>query len=74
MVTLGTETAEGFIRHLRVYHDGGVIIAAPVKLREALPHERSNGRVAVDRESLPFPEKRGGGYVYALPGGGEIAP
>lgn len=71
MITLGTETADGFVRHLRVHHDAG-IIDAPVKLRSAAPGERSNGRIAVNRESLPFPLRRGAAYAYALPGGGEI--
>lgn len=72
--TLGTETAFGFIRHLRVTF-GGVSFDAPVRLqlertktgRMVVVMRRGNGQ----NDMLPLPEvgKRKGEYVYALPGG-----
>lgn len=58
----GTDTREGFIPHLRLAYDGGVI-EAPVKIE--LPIKRG--------EHLPHTKIRDGKRVYALPGGGELA-
>ena len=72
--TLGTETAVGFIKHLRVTF-GGVSFDAPVRLQL---ERTKTGRMAVvmrrgkgENNMLPVPEvgKRTGEYVYALPGG-----
>lgn len=74
---LGTETAVGFIRHLRVTL-GGVSFDAPVRLK--LERTKTGRKAVVMRsvkgqnDMLPVPEvgKRNGEYVYALPGGFSI--
>lgn len=74
MKKTGTETAVGFIKHLRVSF-GGVSFDAPVRLqlertktgRMAVVMRRGNGQ----NDMMPMPEvgKQKGEYVFALPGG-----
>lgn len=72
--TLGTETAVGFIKHLRVTI-GGMSFDAPVRLQ--LERTKTGRKAVVMRsgkgqnDMLPVPEagNRTGEYVYALPGG-----
>lgn len=61
--TTGTKTRTGTVPHIEVAGDCGMFLA-PVKLDFA--REVST----VDRSYYPL--KRGGRFVYALPGGGEI--
>lgn len=58
-----TKTRTGTIPHLEVAGDCGVFLA-PVKL------DFARGVSTMDRTYYPL--KRGGRFVYALPGGGEI--
>jgi hypothetical protein len=70
----GTETAEGFIPHLEVMYDGGMIIA-PVKLA-VRPQQSVRGKGIVYKHTmtgnLPTPMRIGSGLVFALPGGLEM--
>ena len=68
-MTLGTETAHGFIRHKRVAF-GDCIIDAPVMLERRTKRSVLSSRIC--GEWRPFPLKLKSGYVYALPGGGVI--
>lgn len=65
MLTLGTETREGYIPHLQVTTAGGVI-RAPVKIVLRKTIINGGPAMAVD------PVRQGDALVYALPGGGEI--
>lgn len=66
-----TLTSEGYIPHLQVSTDDGVILA-PVKLQP--DHD---GRIRIKTEGSevtrrPAPMRRNGRLVFALPGGGEV--
>lgn len=61
----GVETKNGFIPHVStIYAD--FLIQAPVKITPVAP--KSSGGASGRR----YPVIRGGRYVHALPGGGEI--
>ena len=62
--TTCTETAAGRVRHLLVELPDGTFFRAPVKI---MPARSSFGAMA-----LPRPMTHRDGYVYALPGGGEV--
>ena len=66
----GTETMEGYIEHRKVFTDCGVYLAPVKLLREG------EGRIALGRRyndhRFPYPERRDGRLVFALPGGGEM--
>lgn len=70
----GTFTTAGFVPHLPVPIEGGSFLA-PVKLETHGNRRGWNSIVHGARHDLavPAPLKRGGKYVYALPGGAEIA-
>lgn len=68
-VTLGTETAHGFIRHKRVVV-GDYVVDAPVILERRTKRSVLSSRIC--GEWRPFPLKSKRGYLYALPGGGHI--
>lgn len=64
-----TETSEGFIAHIEVFTNYGVI-HAPVKLD--LGPKRAG---TTDSRNRPRPLRRStGSLVYALPGGEEFVP
>lgn len=56
-----TDTLDGPIPHLRIVHEGGVLLA-PVKL--VIDTRNCHG--------LCRPKRQGEKLVYALPGGGEM--
>ena len=64
----GTETSEGYIPHLEVFTDHG-IIHAPVKLRTESGAVVTNWTDGGYRFAVPL--RRDGALVFALPGGGE---
>ena len=68
-----TMTSEGYIPHLQVSTDDGVILA-PVKLRTVRVAKGVRVYLDYSKESdrrHPEPVRRDGRLVYALPGGGE---
>lgn len=73
MKATGTETSEGFIPHIDIMFDGG-ILKAPVKL--ALNEKNKGGGIRMreihGRQKLPVPKRYGTGLVYALPCGYEF--
>lgn len=71
--TIGaTATSEGWLAHVEVFADCGLILA-PVKLATRAARLRTE---ALDGSSwgMPVPLRRDGRLVYALPGGGEFIP
>lgn len=63
--TGATLTVEGYIPHIEVFTDAG-IIHAPVKVTGEMRRDRN------EKIPMPVPLRRDGRLVYALPGGGEI--
>lgn len=66
-----TLTSEGFIQHLEVVTDAGVILA-PVKLQPDFDGRIRCADVGSEITRRPAPMKRNGRLVFALPGGGEV--
>ena len=64
--TLCTETSEGFIPHIEVAMDYGIVFA-PVKLLVG-----GTGKLLTDKLNRPYPIRESEGLVYALPGGEEF--
>lgn len=68
-----TATAEGWIAHIEVFADCG-IVHAPVKLAmQAGKLQRAKGD-GFGSWDIPIPMRRDGRLVYALPGGAEYTP
>lgn len=69
-----TMTSEGYIPHLKVVTDEGVILA-PVKLRTVRVTKGVRVYLDYSKESdrrHPEPVRRDGKFVFALPGGLEV--
>jgi hypothetical protein len=71
----GTATTEGFIPHREVpIGDMGVVFFAPVKIEVNTDGRPATGRPYGDTNLAPTPQRRHGGFVYALPGGADYIP
>ena len=73
----GTNTVEGFIPH----HPHQLGFSMPVAVRTTrraflgANGESCEGNVCILKDSLPYPERTSAGnLIYALPGGGRLAP
>lgn len=60
----GTQTAEGFIPYVQT--PSGIDCDVKILLRD--------GRPVTNKDGLPFPLRKNGWLVYALPGGGSWMP
>lgn len=73
MSSIGTDTALGFVKHMVVATERGVV-KAPVKLEPAGRRGKSCNGLAVGFAGLPYPKRdENGRLIFALPGGHEIA-